>query len=1461
MIFPTVGNICRARKFLFWCLILWLLVETHFPIWAQSQQKICEITLTESIRVELNADNSGVKIGALYPGEVVEYVGQTPDGVYWILRYAGGYALYATSEPDLRPEGCEVARWGAPSPDYRPLAEVMTAIGVDAWHEAGYYGQGVRVGVIDTRFDGLDELLATAALDATQITLLQPLENLTQVSPEATGTAPYHGTNVLEVLTAIAPQAEYVIAQAASAEQFQAAVDGLIAADVHIIVHAGNVITSDPGPYHDAVRRATAANILWVNSAGNIGAGYYPGRFSGGGGLLPLHQFEDPNRSGLQQGLMVPVNREGPVSVTVLWEDDRTAQVVNDFDLVVSGNCRLDATGTFQPLSSDNNQATSEAEPRERVVLTSGELAQIGDYLAVPSVGVQQACPGSAQPDGIADNEIYISLLDSGRSATVDTRFDVYVEGALPAAYDPDIARSLDPVVLPPGDIPESLTVGAYDPRTNQMAWYSGRYNSLQYYAVNGEVDYSDDEIVKPDIVTYGELLLPSGRQFFGTSAATPVVGGVVTVLGSRVSSDGIFDAEGIRERLSTYHVACLDGDGAVTQVLRYLTLQSPGDPGNLNSVTCGQFAWMGDLSSVIMGEQYMSPVIAGLEIERDVQAKAAESRRLSSLALNELETGDLDLALLLATEAAKLEDTYEARNSLLTALLETHIGQSATHTAGFNLSAFLYDESVLGFTPDSAHMLTVTPESKLAVWDLTDGIPKLQDVYDTGSEIKTSVVSSTVNLVAIGDIDGDIIVYDLDSGLPAGSIQLALEDGEAIVELGLSSSNVLTIVTSSHITTWNLESYSPLGQPVMNTLEDSVQFDRNGQAFLITKGDHTFTVMCLETREVLVQADIPANGVWPVLSPSGQSVAVPTTDGHVYLWRFGAAGHSIFSLDHASLNLSDYSYLFLYEDGIRSDSANVVFSPDSSIIGLTFSSIPDRVGVFAVWDIDTGQLLASPIEVVGGGSFSFSSDGKLLFVGDCWETGRMGACISGRLSAWSTSEQGILPFPSGSLVEYHGNPTQPVQSAPFIIASSPNGQFFVSVYDNQAILWSFSESNYSLSTKQADLPAPLDYQMPRTISPNKVNIAWASPHGKEASVYLWSLEENTLKKIVMGGLLHGISHVEFSPDSETLAIGDRLCNVYLFRIAGAEPVAYLESGFVNEADNCELSFSSNGQYLAESISGTTLLWDRHSLSKKDLFFTGTRPHFGSSHDTLITFEGTRLMIWDTITGQLQHEIYLDFEEIYPSDARTFSPDGKSFAASTGGPWGDTIGFWNIETGKLIGEPLPPAPDMIYSLAFSPDGDLLASSGTFASLRLFHVPTQKMIGQDLDFPNALEVTFSQDGRELLVLSDTELFTIDIGLDLWIRRACRIVNRNFTQEEWQQYSPGEPYRETCDLDAVYVPAPSAFSGTDSPSGEIHHTVILQELSLAFDFPLDWEAPFRRDEIFLAATQTGEEGLEG
>jgi hypothetical protein len=36
---------------------------------------------------------------------------------------------------------------------------------------------------------------------------------------------------------------------------------------------------------------------------------------------------------------------------------------------------------------------------------------------------------------------------------------------------------------------------------------------------------------------------------------------------------------------------------------------------------------------------------------------------------------------------------------------------------------------------------------------------------------------------------------------------------------------------------------------------------------------------------------------------------------------------------------------------------------------------------------------------------------------------------------------------------------------------------------------------------------------------------------------------------------------------------------------------------------------------------------------------------------------------------------------------------------------------------------------------------------------------------------------------------------DVDTESWQRLAGRIVNRNFTRDEWRQYFPEEPYRPT------------------------------------------------------------------
>jgi hypothetical protein len=59
------------------------------------------------------------------------------------------------------------------------------------------------------------------------------------------------------------------------------------------------------------------------------------------------------------------------------------------------------------------------------------------------------------------------------------------------------------------------------------------------------------------------------------------------------------------------------------------------------------------------------------------------------------------------------------------------------------------------------------------------------------------------------------------------------------------------------------------------------------------------------------------------------------------------------------------------------------------------------------------------------------------------------------------------------------------------------------------------------------------------------------------------------------------------------------------------------------------------------------------------------------------------------------------------------------------------------------------------------------------------------------------LAFSPDGTRLIAGSgDGTVAVWDVGLRAWPSRACRIANRNLTQEEWAQYLGDMPYHKTC-----------------------------------------------------------------
>jgi hypothetical protein len=62
---------------------------------------------------------------------------------------------------------------------------------------------------------------------------------------------------------------------------------------------------------------------------------------------------------------------------------------------------------------------------------------------------------------------------------------------------------------------------------------------------------------------------------------------------------------------------------------------------------------------------------------------------------------------------------------------------------------------------------------------------------------------------------------------------------------------------------------------------------------------------------------------------------------------------------------------------------------------------------------------------------------------------------------------------------------------------------------------------------------------------------------------------------------------------------------------------------------------------------------------------------------------------------------------------------------------------------------------------------------------------------------ASAIALAPDGRRLLVIEPDGTSTVwDLDEGSWQRAACNLARRALTQDEWQRFLPGRPYRPAC-----------------------------------------------------------------
>jgi WD40 repeat protein len=142
-----------------------------------------------------------------------------------------------------------------------------------------------------------------------------------------------------------------------------------------------------------------------------------------------------------------------------------------------------------------------------------------------------------------------------------------------------------------------------------------------------------------------------------------------------------------------------------------------------------------------------------------------------------------------------------------------------------------------------------------------------------------------------------------------------------------------------------------------------------------------------------------------------------------------------------------------------------------------------------------------------------------------------------------------------------------------------------------------------------------------------------------------------------------------------------------------------------------------------------------------------------------------------------------------------FSPKGGTLAVANED---GEIGLFDTMSRQLV-DRLTGHFGAVNKVAFSPDGDVLASAGKDGTIRLWDMTERRPLGGPLvGFPGEIaDVAFDRGGATLVSGGAAGLLLWDVGVNSWLDRACRIVGRNLSRREWQQYVGGSiPYERTC-----------------------------------------------------------------
>lgn len=285
----------------------------------------------------------------------------------------------------------------------------------DAWHRQGYQGQGVKVGVIDSGFEGFGqrqggELPRNVTARCYFEGARAPSSRLADCEVDDD-----HGTAVAETLIDVAPEVQLYIANPVSLGDLRNAVDWMVANGVHVINHSISGIYQGPGDgtsyFSNGMIRSLDAGvsggIAWINSGGNSAQNVWYGTFNDPDGD-GSHNFT-PRDEG--NTFFLPFDRDSArasrVTAFMRWDDSWGGA---DCDLDLALNRTRQGNTTTIDIDDARQDGDVRDIPRAIVRFEAGSQNDEGNYWLAIRKGTCANSPAWIQLTAwIADDLEYYS--------------------------------------------------------------------------------------------------------------------------------------------------------------------------------------------------------------------------------------------------------------------------------------------------------------------------------------------------------------------------------------------------------------------------------------------------------------------------------------------------------------------------------------------------------------------------------------------------------------------------------------------------------------------------------------------------------------------------------------------------------------------------------------------------------------------------------------------------------------------------------------------------------------------------------------------------------------------------------------------------------------------------------------------------------------------------------------------